>query len=404
MKIKLVKDENHKNKFIGKVIALCFAKTILLQFFHIFFGYESNTITYFVYMFLMAYLFAGVLYYHLVSFRGIVIWGVILALIGIGYLTCMPAAKAYFDNVEMYLIYIYYLPIAVFAVKNISDTNEVMRQIVKISWIVVLISLYMIFVRSYASLKQDNYMQFSYANIPFVMAAYYGASKFEKKFYYFVYAVGLLTIFLFGARLPLMICLAFPVLLFLFTQNDEVSRSKKILTGLVTVIVFGIVSLFWDRLFSLLNTIGGSMGSHVLAKLNGNIFFQSSTRSVIYDNAFELIKSSGGKAHGLFADRVYLRVAYVHNIFLEFFIDFGLIVGIVLSIILVVAIIKGFANKDSRDFLIFMMLAIFIRYMVSGSYLIEGLAYVYFAVVIKYGFQAKQREQTRQLITQNGES
>lgn len=378
--------------FIGNVLALAFVKTVLLQFLHLLFADNSN-LAVIVYGILFVYLLWGIVHYQLLSAKNLAIWGVFLFFFLLNYTFTNSVLKEYYFSIDMILTYIYYIPIAVILVPHIRDVYKILSQIALLRYIVLIIAAYMIFGRNYAADEHETYMSFSYAVMPFVLLCFYEACFKGKVIDYFAYALGVVIMVFYGARTPLVSSLVSAALMYVVYIRQHKKSSSRFLTYIILLFVGFVTVVFGDVILGWLGGVGESIGSYALSKLNQDAFLESSTRGEIYASAIRLIQNEGGSPLGFFADRHYLNVIYVHNIFLELLINFGVIVGGILSILLIIGIVRSLLvsrDESIKVFLIFCFFAIFARFILSGSYLIEGMSFVYFSIIYRFSHKAKR--------------
>jgi O-antigen ligase len=104
-------------------------------------------------------------------------------------------------------------------------------------------------------------------------------------------------------------------------------------------------------------------------------FSVSNARSVLADTVVQAIWEKPIFGHGLMGDRVVTGGYYAHNILLEFLCHYGVFIG---SFLLVAAFmiptVATFRSrkKESFHFLLMMTCLVFIKLMMSGSYLLEA--------------------------------
>ena len=245
----------------------------------------------------------------------------------------------------------------------------------------------MIFARNYASYEHETYMSFSYAVMPYVILCFYEGCFRGKYFDYFAYALGVVVMAFYGARTPLVSSLAAAALMYIVYIRKGKNTISIILTYIILLAATSFFIIYGNVILEWIGRIGESIDSYALSKLNRDVFLESSSRGIIYERAINLIKAQGIFPMGLFADRYYLNVIYVHNIFLEILINFGVLAGGILSIFLLLGILRSIiVSKDEnvKVFLIFSFFAIFARFIFSGTYLAEGMSFVYFAIIYKF--------------------
>lgn len=372
-------------QFAGTVIALGFFKTLLLEFVSAGFSFGSVA-TYVIYFVLIMHMTIGMNRHGLITKKFLLQWAVIMMCFGLFYLFGDESTRAYYYNTEMILVYVYYIPMALAVVPALSSLPDLFVGLKKFRVLAIAMSAVMIFGWSYASGIGDSYMAFSYALLPFILYCFYSAYALGAKLDYVLFALGTIECMIFGARMPIIGILFFVVgILVLDIFANRTDSKKKILLIVAIVLCAALMFLFQGKIESALYNFASSTNSYALTKLFDGRFFSSGTRDVIYDNAIALIQQKNGMPMGLFADRVYLGVIYVHNIFLELMIDFGFLPGLLISIWIVFLIVKSFfINKkfSGRAALLFMFIAVFLRFLVSGSYLVEGMSFVYLSILI----------------------
>ena len=127
-------------------------------------------------------------------------------------------------------------------------------------------------------------------------------------------------------------------------------------------------------------------------------------RETIYELCKAGISKMGFKIGGLFGDRIYLsnympvgsyKTNYAHNVFYEIFLSFGWIFGTALiGYILFNSMKTFFSNNYSKDYQIsvsFFFSLIFMRLIVSGSFLIEG-QFILFLFLLMNRFRREDYE------------
>jgi len=125
--------------------------------------------------------------------------------------------------------------------------------------------------------------------------------------------------------------------------------------------------------------------SRFLTKMLNNQLLESNTRNAIYDEARYALENMGFGMYGLFGDRLVVSSVYVHNIFYEILLSFGYVFGTLFILLLIFIITKAIVfNKDtiSKVFALFFTAAFFLRFFVSGSFVIEGDFYLYIAAML----------------------
>lgn len=387
MKIVLRAGAKTDDQFYGQVVAFAFLKTIMIEFLQLVTG-SGSLITYIVYGFLLLHLYYGVIRRNRVRTKYLLVWLLIMMFFGLNYFLGSSEARSYYFSTGMIINYLYYLPIAIIVVDSIHNLESVYKCINNCKYLAIGVATIMLFFYSYSSAGQDNYMAFSYALLPFVLISFSDGIKEKKITSYFLFALGLFEIILYGARMPLTICILYAVVIYFVSLFDKRNANqRKLIRAVLGLFFAAIILVFGDQILYLVSSAASQQGSYSMSRILQGRFLSSSTRDRIYEMGLDLIRRSAGHPLWFFADRVYLGVIYVHNIFLEFMIDFGMYMGGIISVVLIwriiVAIIKTIKTNDVH-ICMFLVFAVFARFLVSGSFLIEGMSFVFFAFVWKF--------------------
>ncbi len=380
----IIKDSD---TFIGIVLGMAFLKTIVLQFLHLIYGANNSNLAIIVYGFLFIYLFYGLIKFKLINHKKFLCYLLVLFFFFICYVLGPHKCQKYYFDIEMLLSYFYYIPIAIFLIPDIKKPLAILDCIAIFRYVSVIIAAYMLFVGSYSTAEQDNYMEFSYALLPFVICSFYTAFNKSKILDYGLYVLGIILMVYYGARTPLVISLSFPLIMAILSDRDSKNRRKRAVVIGSVLVVFIVFIFNSSVIVGALGRFGSNVGSYALMKLEANAFTESAGRDNIYDNAIMILSQDYLKPYGLFSDRILLDVIYVHNIFLELFFNFGVFGGGIIALVLVILIIKSaYVNwhGDASYLLIFFLLVVFLRFILSGSYLIEGMSYVHLALLLKF--------------------
>lgn len=125
-----------------------------------------------------------------------------------------------------------------------------------------------------------------------------------------------------------------------------------------------------------------------------------SLRSEIYDFCMNRISTMGIEISGLFGDRPFCGSVYPHNFIYEIMMQFGWFFGPIILLLYLYLIIYSLRYKRNRQAAIFILCALLLKFMLSGSYLLSGQFWIATCSLIAISkSQSKQtNEYTRNFI------
>lgn len=291
-----------------------------------------------------------------------------------------PDRYIYYTGTEMQLLKMFFLPISIFLVCSIRDWSDFERNASKFAkWACVISCLKLMI----DGLETTNYMNFSYAFLPFVGFSIYSAvNKKGAVFEWIVVCMDIIIMLMFGARTPVFFSVI--LILGLILLND--SSSKKIILIFICAIIATAIYYNLDAITKSMSNIRAFENSYFLENLQRGTLFKSDSREQIYDICSAYISTMGLKVNGLFFDRILLGridIAYPHNIVYEIMLQFGWLLGPIILFVLGFSIIKTFLNVDrtSKKLLFVFFMTLMGRFWVSGSYVTEFRFYVFMCIV-----------------------
>ncbi len=270
-----------------------------------------------------------------------------------------------------YLLFIFSIPGYVF-MRYITDYErmfEVCRYFSVIAVFCSLGSFLLMLLRN----RQPEYMSFSY-NLLFgtIFSSMYFFRK-KKPLSLIAAVIGVVLIFLVGARGPLACFIVSLVICFLLSK---LSVSKKIILTLLFVTIGLFIMVLWDQiLLAMKNAIDGiGISSRTLDLLLNGEFFSDSSRGEIQQKIIDGFTLFG---RGLYGDRVVGDNHYAHNLFIEVISQWGYLFGSLLIAALGILIFKGFRTKNATlQLLIFAFFSSsVIKLMFSESYLTHNAVF-----------------------------
>lgn len=297
-----------------------------------------------------------------------------------------PESRIYFrENMQPLLLMVgVYVPVAHLSTRIFSWKPFIaqMKPLSVITPIAGIICYYFLNIS-----QMVTYMIFSNMILPGLLMAWYYYKTERKVGWLVASGIDFFLIIIFGGRMSIFSAIVFAVLLEFYLDGEKKRTTEKLLY-LFAIIVVGILAYFYaDSVFMAIASIiekSGYKDSSYIAKvvLKGTLL-QSSTRDAIYEKAMYEIQNMGLRVYGLFGDRIRLdtyghigsyTTNYVHNIILELLLSFGWILGGICVICLIYYIISRNLSKNHQYSVVvfFFCCVIFLKLMVSGSFLVEG--------------------------------
>ncbi len=337
-------------------------------------------------------LYVGVLAFSILKCKSIKISNIAILMItytifAFNYLF-FESTRKYMLEQDMLLIYFFFVPIGVFIFKEIHSWDNYEKILYPFSVIAVLLNT-LVFVLGERDIL--SYMEVSYSLLPFLTILYscarIAASRILSPI---LFIAGTVEIFAFGARGPILFLLIF---IFLYEMlRTDAAGYKKVFLFAGGVSLISIISLFSDSIIESLSRMKIFENSYIIQNLSSGNFLQHKTRTAISQQCLMRIKSMGMEVSGFFGDRYYCGSVYPHNIIYELLMSLGWILGGLAILLLLILILRALFKKEDRMIVVFLTTTLFLRFFVSGSYLIEGKFWIFFFALMS--LQYKKTEAT----------
>ncbi|MGU8381587.1 O-antigen polymerase [Clostridium perfringens] len=314
------------------------------------------------------------------SIKSILIYLSVLIFILINYILFKKTRIYYQENiVSLICILIFYLPIGILSIRieNFEYIFKYIKPIAIATPFAVFIGLNYLQFEKFLS-----YMQVSNIILPGMLALYYLFIKEKNMLYLAIWILCFIIQLIYGSRTSLISAIIYMIILELVAYKNNKILNKLIKTIFFSSILTILVSNFQNivgLLFKMTQILGFG-DSRTLEKLLNYELFISNSRNQIYDYANIELMNLGIRMNGIFGDRVALKkydpnIVYVHNIFYEVLLSFGFLLGSTFFIIFIVKFLFTIISKKDfmlKQMVIFYFCLIFIRLLVSGSFVIEG--------------------------------
>lgn len=248
---------------------------------------------------------------------------------------------------------------------------------------------------------EDN-MGASYNVLPSILYLFYWAISYHKIRYWLISFVGLLLCFTFGTRGPLLICLIFVLGGILF----KLIWSKAVFTKIFVTTVALLLSLllfYGDNLIKIIEWLSClvenlGMSTRIFDLLLEGEIANSTGRDRLAEKVITAILNRPILGYGIMGDWVITGHIYVHNIFLEMWCQFGLILGtFILAVVIVLPLYVMFKylwKKDDFLFMFMLFCMVFVKLMLSGTYLTETYFFLLLGLSVRY-FRRNRRGAVR---------
>lgn len=214
----------------------------------------------------------------------------------------------------------------------------------------------------------------SYNLLPHLLLTLSVALKTKKPLFILSAIIGILLLFSFGTRGPL-VCLILFLMLYLFFLQDRKWSSRVIIFSIGIVMLIS-MNYWQDWLFRFLDSFG--MSNRIIDKFDEGILFESSARDNIRSSLLAYISSGPLWGFGICGDRI-LVGTYSHNLLLELVVSFGIVFGFVLFVYLTLLLIRGgFGAKlwEDKVFWLVLFCGSYVHLMFSGTFLNEPFLFL----------------------------
>lgn len=295
--------------------------------------------------------------------------------------------RKYMLGQEMLLIYFFFIPIGVFVFKEIHSWDNFVKILYPFSVVSIFLNT-LVFAIGNRDLL--SYMEVSYSLLPFLAILYYNIrmATAHRIISIVFWGVGIVEMLAFGARGP-MLFLAVFILLY-ETLRTDIAIYKKVLLSVGIITLIFILYFFNKSIIDSLSNKKFFENSYILQHLANGGFFQHKTRTVISQQCLRRIESMGMEVSGLFGDRYYCGGIYPHNIIYELLMSLGWVLGGLILLLLLVLMLRSFLKEKNRTPAIFLIATLFLRFFVSGSYLIEGKFWIFLFALISLQNKTKK--------------
>lgn len=317
--------------------------------------------------------------------RDIIIVELIVAVLFFASYSAFPLTQPYYEECAMFLrqSFVVYLPagVIVYHVKNFNNCFKYTRGIAFYGSIFLLISY------ALGYIEVNGYQYWGVHLSPMLLLLFGNYMEKKGKADLIMVIIDCVMI-LFGGRQSLFVAIV-GICLIYFTMNED-KKQKRVLITIISLFATLIMYLAANEFLSVLSNCLKvfNINTRTLEMMLNGELVDTSTRVFIYESSVKAISNNPG-FNGILADRYLLRqygdwMVYPHNIFLEFILDFGMICGGIVSILFIFLVIMNLmtGEKERKTFSALLISLVFIRLLVSSSFVIEGLFYTMIGLLL----------------------
>lgn len=294
----------------------------------------------------------------------------------------------------MYLFFITTLPWFLVSI-NINEFNTIIMCFKKKSTLIFLSNIILLIYCIKSGRNMYGNMEISYSILPLGVFSFYVFMN-DKNFKSLIYfLVSLVIIVAVGSRGPL-VCILLYILAFMILN----AKKHKILTlaffGLILFITLNFQSIILQtiKIFE-----GYNIPSRTLYKIIEEDFADGTGRTNIYEVTFDLLNNHPVLGVGLGVERITINYVfnnmekdmsscYPHNIILEILVQFGYFIGLTIIFFIIFVIYKAFSKSNllEKNVLIIFGIMEGVRLMISSSYLLSPVIFMFFGFCLKKAF------------------
>ena len=272
------------------------------------------------------------------------------------------------------------LALPVYFVGRLIDIEQVEKGLTTISKLCIYIfALYYLFYIggvTNADSDMDYNMSASYKILPHVLIVLWQTMKRISLFNIITALLGILMIFSFGTRGPLVCCISFVLIYILFIGKFRHPILLKTIIVSIGILFLTLLNPIMLGIQYLLTSIG--MSTRITDFYFEATLDVSDARDYIHATLHNVMQSENYFfGHGILSSYNYVDT-YPHNLYLELVFSFGYVPGIVIFLsllLLFVVAYRKYHNTNIRSFLCVLMCASVIKLFMSGSFLDESLLF-----------------------------
>ena len=219
---------------------------------------------------------------------------------------------------------------------------------------------------------QEDAMERAYRMAPGIMLMVFEFFETRKIKDFLCAAICSIYLLTCGTRGPVLVLSVYWLYCLMFVGNTKWWRK-----ALSSIIIAGVVLLYFSPLFySIISSLADTSAKFGLSTrvfeeiMQGTFISNDNGRSVIYQEAYELIKQNPF-GYGIYGE--WSAIGWnVHNFYLQFILHFGVILGPILLVLFISCVVRALINnnnKYAKNFIIIFACFVFVKGFAGGSYI-----------------------------------
>lgn len=308
------------------------------------------------------------------------IFALSVVLVVIMTLLIYPDSKEY---ISPQLWRIFGMSVPLYFVGVIYDNEETKKDLFWCSLAgVAVMFLYQLYVLGTGRVLQTDNMNASYNALPSVMyLIYWAVTNNGMKNWLIAFAASALP-FVFGTRGPIVAIAVFFAVCLIY----RFSKIKNIPLKMFLILIVGVIAVYvssGNRILELAEMLSKEFGRIGFSTRIFDFFIEdqlaeSAGREKLSEAVWRAIKQNAILGYGFMGDRSIIG-GYVHNIVLEYWCSYGVFFGSAAIVLTAVIPLKAMLRSRGTDdlwLLIMFACMVFVKLMVSGSYVYEPYFYL----------------------------
>lgn len=202
------------------------------------------------------------------------------------------------------------------------------------------------------------------------------------KSYILLCIIDFFSIFIYGSRAPIL----WGVIYMIFLLGHHYKITAKVASK--SVLVLGVIIVFFKDIVGFLMSVCSAIGMHsrTLVYLMDHTFYTG--RNLNWEGAIVDIQDKCITGWGLGYNTLSVMGLQAHNFVLEVVLQYGIIIGSFMLLCLLICLVNSIKKSSSRetDVIVLFLVAGFLPLLLSSSYLVWPLFWVFAGICLKYKF------------------
>lgn len=268
--------------------------------------------------------------------------------------------------------------------------DNILKNMGRISRMVLVINIpiyFLIYRHRVGSLVSTDNMGFAYQLLPHILLLLYIALKVHKLSNWFWFLTGTVLLTMQGTRGPLLLIVLFYIWYCIQNRSAVQNSLIALASGTILILLFemNLFKLILNVMIRVFSAVGISTRVFELLLISNSVDALTG-RNIVQSRIMEAINTNSKYGLGPYGDIFITRNTsisaegmYAHNFFLELMCHYGIVIGIIAGVLLfLLATAAYFSLKTEleRFFMAILLCCSLVKFLFSGSYLLEPSMYV----------------------------